>query len=313
MTDLFYILYVAAVLLVLAALAVFRLLTTLPAGCGARRYAAPGDGYLRLAMLALESDGPAPRFPALDRPGNRMLLAETLASLVASTYGLDPAPLRRIVRSTKLDGWLLRRARLSRGYRRAHALALLAMLPVAPRVARHTARYLGSRDRAVAFQAMMIRLAARPDRATETMAAYPFRFSAAEVARILVELRRGALPVACEPLLRSGSFNLRRVGLAVVRQFALSDAEPALRRMLARESSDELVRETLHTLCNLRCPLESSEIHARVAVLEGPDRRSLLRRMAREAYAPGALRPLLDERERPYYESLVRSYKCSLA
>ncbi|MDE7123339.1 MAG: hypothetical protein K2N93_03290, partial [Alistipes sp.] len=96
-------------------------------------------------------------------------------------------------------------------------------------------------------------------------------------------------------------------------QFALSDAEPLLRRMLAGESSDELVRETLHTLCSLRCPLESREVYARVAAMERADRRSLLRRMAREAYAPAALRPLLDTRERPYYESLVRSYKCSLA
>lgn len=312
MIDLLYILYAAAAALVVAALALCRAAATQRAS-GAGKRAALRERYLRLAMLALESDGPAPRFPDLDRPASRLLLAETLSSLVASTYGLDTAPLRRLVRDTGLDVWLLRRARLSRGYRRAHALALLAMLPVGERVARHTARYLRSRNRAVAFQAMMIRLTARPDRAFRTMADYPFRFSAAEVARILVELRRGALPVACEALLRAESFNLRRVGLAVVRQFALADTEPTLRSLLARETDDELVRETLHTLCSLRCPLEGSEVRARVAVMEPDDRQSLLRRMAREAYAPAALRPLLDTRELPYYESLVRSYKCSLA
>ena len=63
--------------------------------------------YLHIVMLALFSGGEeAPRFPLLRRAGARRLLIETVGRLVAATYGLDPAPLRRIVVQYGLDGWL---------------------------------------------------------------------------------------------------------------------------------------------------------------------------------------------------------------
>lgn len=313
MIETFYILYVA-----LAAAAVAGLLAGRAAGQlrdrrMARTRAELGLRYLRLTMLAMEGGAPEPRFPGLSRPGARLLLAETLSGLLASTYGLDPEPLGRIVRACDLDGWLLRRARRTRGYARARCLALLAMLPVAPRTARQVERYLDDRHRAVAFQALLIRIAAQPETALRAMAAYPHEFTAVEVSRILAELRRGVLPVAYEPLLRAPQSNLRRVGLGIVREFAVEEAEPYLRRLVAEEPSGELAREALHALCSLRRPLEGRGVADRVASMERADRRSLLRRMAREAYGAGALRPLLDASERPYYESLVASYKCALA
>lgn len=39
---------------------------------------------------------------------DRRLIAEDIADLVDSTYGLDPAPLRRIVERQRLDVFLLR-------------------------------------------------------------------------------------------------------------------------------------------------------------------------------------------------------------
>ena len=49
---------------------------------------------------------------------DRRLIAEDIADLVDSTYGLDPAPLRRIVERQRLDVFLLRRIRRNGGYRR---------------------------------------------------------------------------------------------------------------------------------------------------------------------------------------------------
>ena len=61
--------------------------------------------YLHIVMLALFSGGEeTPRFPLLRRAGARRLLIETVGRLVAATYGLDPAPLRRIVVQYGLDG-----------------------------------------------------------------------------------------------------------------------------------------------------------------------------------------------------------------
>lgn len=55
---------------------------------------------------------------------DRRLIAEDIADLVDSTYGLDPAPLRRIVERQRLDVFLLRRIRRNGGYRRAYYLHL---------------------------------------------------------------------------------------------------------------------------------------------------------------------------------------------
>lgn len=46
---------------------------------------------------------------------DRRLIAEDIADLVDSTYGLDPAPLRRIVERQRLDVFLLRRIRRNGG------------------------------------------------------------------------------------------------------------------------------------------------------------------------------------------------------
>ncbi len=308
MIDTLYIVYTALAAAAVALLLAGRAAGMLRARRRANDLATLGQRYLRLTMLALEGEDSVPRFPELSRPGARLLLARTLSGVLAATYGLDAGPLRRIVRAYDLDGWLLRRARRARGYDRARYLALLAMLPVAPRTVRQTERYLRSSHRAVAFQALMIRITAQPETALRAMAAYPRAFTAAEVARILAELR-----IAYEPLLRAPQSNLRRVGLGIVREFAVEEAEPYLLRLVAEESSEELACEALHALCSLRRPLDGRGVSERVASMERAGRRALLRRMAREAYGAGALRPLLDASERPYYESLVASYKCALA
>ena len=50
----------------------------------------------------------------------------------------------------------------------------------------------------------------------------------------------------------------------------------------------------------------------RIASMSRAERKALMRYMAREGYAPAVLRRLFGDRERPYYESLIHSYKRSL-
>lgn len=88
--------------------------------------------YLRIVMLyLLAGEGPAPRFPMIRRAGARLLLVETVAGLAGVTYGLDAAPLRRIVAEYGLDAWLLRRTARSRGYRRRAACCCSLACPSA--------------------------------------------------------------------------------------------------------------------------------------------------------------------------------------
>ncbi|WP_418982811.1 hypothetical protein [Alistipes sp.] len=278
------------------------------------RDAALRTKYLHILMLSLTAPAPTPPlFPQLRRPGARLLLAEAVAGVVAVTYGLDPAPLRRVVARYGIDSWLMTRARRRRGYRRARYLALLSRLPVDGAVAEAAGRYVRSRNRYVRFYALAVRLAADPATALRQMGEYPYPFSAAEVAEIMALLRRGMLPVAYGPLMASPLSNLRKVGLCIVRQFGIEEAEAQLLRIVAEDEVEELGLEALYTLCSMRRPLGRGEVAARVARLTPAQRKALLRHMAFEGYTPGALRRLFDPADRPYYESLVRSYKRSLA
>lgn len=304
---------------VLAALATAALLAGLCASelRGRRRSgrdAVLGSRYLRILMLYLLSgEGSVPRFPMIRRAGARRLLAETVAGLTGVTYGLDTEPLRRIVSEYGLDRWLLDRARRTSGSRRARCLLLLARLPLDEAVAARAVRYARSRNRRVRFQALMVQLSADPSTALRLMAEYPEPFSACEVGEIMAVLRRGMLPIAYEPLIGSPSRNLRIVGLNIVRQFGIEEAERLLLRIVSGDEDPELVREALYTLCALRRPLTRRAVSGRLSAMPPAERKALLRYVVAEGYSPGPLRRLLDERERPYYESLVQTYKRSLA
>lgn len=306
-----YILFVGAILAVLLALLAVGALRA----CRHRsRDAVLRGRYLHIVMMALMAgDGSTPRFPMIRRMGARLLLAETLAGVVGVTYGLDARPLRRIVEDNNLDTWLLHRVRRAQGYRRARLLSLLAALPAGGDVAAEAGRYLRSRNRYVRFYALMTQLAAEPSTALRLMAEYPHPFSACEVAEIMAVLRRGMLPIAYEPLVLSSNRNLRKVGLNIVRQFGVEEAEECVLRVVSRDAGGELGYEALYTLCALRRPLARREVADCIATMKPARRRALLRFMAQEGYAPRALQKLLDEREKPYYESLVQSYKRCLA
>ena len=270
--------------------------------------------YLRVVMFRLLSGGDAvPRFPMIHRSGTLLLLVETIAGLMDATYGLDTGPLQQIISQYGLDRWLLRRIRYSRGYRRAYGLMLLSRLPVDPAVTARVVRYGRSRNRSVRFQVLMARLTADASTALRLMSEYPDPFSACEVSEIMTALRRGMLPVAYEPLVASENRNLRVVGLSIVRHFGIEEAERLLLRIVGGQAAPELGREALYTLCALRRPLTRRAVAGRMATMNPSERKALLRYIVAEGYSPGPIQRLFDKSERPYYESLVQSYKRSLA
>ena len=158
----------------------------------------------------------------------------------------------------------------------------------------------------------MTQLAAEPATSLRRMARYAYPFTVGEVSEIMSMLRRGMLPIAYEPLVESPDRNLRTVGLGIVRQFGIEDAEKHLLAMVGGDRVPELGREALYTLCSMRRCVTRREVAARVASMDRAERKALLRYMAREGYSPVVLRQLFGERERPYYESLIHSYKRSL-
>lgn len=275
--------------------------------------AALSDKYLRLVMVALVAgDGQLPRFPMLQRLGARLLLAEVVAGLVTATYGLDPTLLRRIVDRYGLGDYLLHRARYSFGYRRAYFLALLSRLPIDSWTVEQTVRYGSDPNRYVRFNVLLTRIGHDSAAALRLMSEYSDPFSAYEVSEVLALMRRGILPLAYEPLLLSPHRNLQALGLGIVKQFGIEQAEALLLKLVGG-SSPEMGLQALYALCALRRPLAGAGVTRRIAAMSRAERQALMRYMALEGYAPQSLRRLFDVGERPYYESLVQSYKRCLA
>ncbi len=295
-----------AALLLAGAVVVRRLVD----GRRRRRDALLSRQYLHIIILSLMSEtDSAPHFPRLGSAGARAVLSETLAKLVSSTYGLDPEPLRRIYRDAELQPFLLGRVRRTRNYRRARYLSLLSRLPADGAAADAVERYAADRCRAVRFYALMVQLAADPSVALQLIAAYPDPLSAFELSEIMSMLRRGVLPVAYEPLIESPNRNLRSLGMAIVRQFGIEEAERNLLRIASEDTSEELGREALYTLCSMRRPMARREVVRRVRLMSPAERRALLRYMALEGYSESAFGALFGDEETPYFESLVLSYK----
>ncbi len=255
--------------------------------------------------------GSVPALGRVHRRHRRMILAETMASLVRATAGLDPVPLRRVVDAYRLDRYLLRRAARRRGLSRAYCLALLGALPLDARSAAGLERYASNRDRGVRFQALLARLAADPQPAVRLLAEFPGTLSHVECSAVVAMLGRGLLPLAYEPLIASPNRNLRTVGLHIVRRFGLREAEPALVALLAdaEENSGGMRREVLFTLCSLHGRLTRAAVMRSMERLTPAERRSLLRYMVLEGYSARSLGMLLAAGERPYFETLVDSHK----
>ncbi len=299
----------ALVVGLVAAAAVLRLRR----GRRAQRDAALGRLYLRIVMHGLLTGmRRAPAFPCIGRTGARGVLAQVLARLASAAYGLDAGLLRRIVRTAELEPYLLRRIRRSGGVRRARYLSLLARLAPDAAVGAAVARYASDRSRSVRFAACLVQLAADPSQALRLLACWPEPLTAYELAAVASMLRRGMLPVAYEPLLASSHRNLRSLGLCIVRQFGIEEAEEALLRIAASDAVPEIGCEAVRTLCALQRPLRRSGVLRRLRSMGRAERRALLRCMAAEGYASDALPELFDRDERLCYESLVGSYKCEL-
>lgn len=124
---------------------------------------------------------------------DRRLIAEDIADLVDSTYGLDPAPLRRIVERQRLDVFLLRRIRRNGGYRRAYYLHLLSRMPVDEKTVRAVERYTHSRNRYVRFCALSVQMMADMSALSSKIDAYSHRLSYFELSEESV----GAMYVLC--------------------------------------------------------------------------------------------------------------------
>lgn len=279
-----------------------------------RRYARRYMQMITLRML--HSDGiPMVRFPMCERRGAKEVLARLLATASSSTCIEEPGAVRRMVAANGIEGWLLRRIRLSHGYRRAHYLAMLSALPVSHTTAAVARRYSSAGDRWTLFRTMLVEIAAEPAAAVRILNDFPYPLTHFEMAELVSMLRRGLVPLAYAPLLSSNNRNLQMLGLGIIRIFGVTEAEYALLQIIADggRGSEELRDEAVYILVSLHLPVSHSAVAETIRSMEESKRRALLRRLAAEGYSVEALMRLADRSEYMYVESLAASYKRTLS
>lgn len=241
----------------------------------------------------------------------RRIVAECIADLAGSTVGLDPEPIRRIVRELGIEEFLWRRVRWCRSYRRAYYLQLISRIPVGERSYREAARYLNDRNRHVRFCAMSVRMAFDAEGQYAALAEYSDKISYFELAELVMRLRHRGLPVDYRTLFASPNRNLQKLAMGVVWHYGLTDAEDELVRILSKENPEESAG-VLYILCALRCSVAREEVARFISEMKPEWRKALLRYMARQGYSVHALRVFIPDDERDYYVSLVDSYKLNV-
>ena len=270
--------------------------------------------YDRALRMVVAADCSAERMlPQVRGRRNRMQLARVVAELADRTDIATHDCTARMVAAYDLDRLLLDRARRTHGSRRAQWLLRLSRLNPRRTVAEQAARFLRSRNRQVRFQALMCLIASDPMRAHRMVAVYDGRLNSFEISQIIALIFRGCMPVACAPLLNSPHVNLRMLGIAVARRIGAAETRPLLLRIAAQDPDREVARQAAYALCALHQPLDDrTAVHA-LSRMTAADRKALYRCMAVEGYSVRALSALFREQERNYFESLVGSYKSTLA
>lgn len=242
----------------------------------------------------------------------RWLLLGVCRRLGETLYGYDGRLLMRHLLHFGVIEALLRRVARRRGLRRAVALQRLADLPLPDGVAERVRPYLQDATREVRFAALVVMLSVAPHEAIRLVADYEEPLTSGEVGEVLHQLRRALLPIAYRPLLVSEHPNLKRLGLLLVYRFSIEEADEELLKIVDNPHDEELALAAIYTLCALHRPLQRHRIRAYVERLTTAERRALMRRMAREGYAPSQVREVWNERQLLRYERVVETYKGEL-
>ena len=266
--------------------------------------------YMRIVTAILLSDEPLlSHFPQIEARGAKEILARVLAKVSSSLYGPDALTVGRIAADKHIDRWLLRKIRHSRGFRRAYYISLLASLPPAHHIATKCNKYADDPNPLVRFYTLLLRIGGDPSYALRELSKYNHSLTDFEVSQILALLRRGLLPIACEPLLLSSNCNLRIIGIHIAREFGIEEASPLLLDIAASDSDTEIAQEALYAMVAMRSSFAHKDIVTRVRNLVESQRHSLCRRLAMEGYSANALEKLFGKRERGFATGIAATYK----
>lgn len=268
--------------------------------------------YIRLVVNLLQDESRVPMHIIAKTTAERIALCEAIYIVRSHTYGTDPSLLNHTIEDNRLERLLLRRINLTSGYKRAHWIMLMSCIPLEQRSIDRLERLADSRNQAVRIAALTTLLAITPQMTLRRIMSLKYRLSPLDISRIISLLRRGIIPIAYEPLLQSGNYNLQMLGIAIVRNFGIDIADRHLHDIISSSRDNLVVREAIWALSSLGRPLGRAKIRQRMEQMSDDERKSFCRYLANEGYSVQALRTLFSEREMHYAEILIKSYKRDL-
>jgi hypothetical protein len=268
--------------------------------------------YIRQVVNLLQDESRVPMHIIAKTTAERIALCEAIYIVRSHTYGTDPSLLNHTIEDNRLERLLLRRINLTSGYKRAHWIILMSCIPLGQRSIDRLERLADSRNQAVRIAALTTLLAITPQMTLRRIMSLKYRLSPLDISRIISLLRRGIIPIAYEPLLQSGNYNLQMLGIAIVRNFGIDIADRHLHDIISSSRDNLVVREAIWALSSLGRPLGRAKIRQRMEQMSDDERKSFCRYLANEGYSVQALRTLFSEREMHYAEILIKSYKRDL-
>lgn len=268
--------------------------------------------YIRQIVKMLFAEQVSEIYPHADTPQRRRALAEALHAVMSHTYGADKHVLCELIEQTQLDIFLLRKIKQSHNIERAHILMLISAMPTQKPICSLLQPYLYSNHSHIRTAALLALLATSPSTAIATVSSISYNLTNFDIARIIMLLRRGILPIAYEPLLMSENRNLCMLGLAIVRNFGIEIADKHLQNIIATSTDYIITKEALYTLSSLGRPLGRTKIRQKIDAMPPHLRKELCRHLTHEGYSLAALRTLFAPSEMLYTESLIKSYKRNL-
>ncbi len=281
----------------------------------ARRRDALQEEYLRILTAHLSgkvtADTPCV-FPKGRGIAGRKILARTIATLTALDYGLDCNTMRKIVTDNNIDRFLYTRIILSRSWSRSRSMQLLSQCGARGELLPKIRRFEKSGNPYTALFALLVRTGSDPQQTITAIRQFdgtPVRRAWPE---IMMQLRRGFIPVAYEPMLRSGSENLEMLGIYIIRCFGIRQAEESLYALLD-DSSPSVQDAALYALASMKSSMTHGKVVECVSAMPFFQRRRFYKFLAAEGYSADSLSALQeaekDSRLGGYMESQVNSYK----
>lgn len=242
----------------------------------------------------------------------RTALAEAIYSVSGLCYGSGQDTLQQIVQTNSLKEFIINRLQNATASNAAELLLLLGAISSDHKDQTLMARHLHSKEPLTELCAMLALLNTAPKAFISHLCDTTTELSPFSRACIIAQLRRGAMPIAFEPLLESRHRNLKLLGLTIVRSFELDIAAKHITRIIAQDEEVDTLHEALYTLASLKRPLNSGTTRQRLAQMSASERKSFCRHLSIEGYSLQTIERLFPHKEASYAELLISSYKREL-